>query len=76
MNGNAVRNEKRRGLLKIAAAGAVGFVAGKILGPIFPPRKKIEFGETSLRNFRVLETDTALKIYSRSGEEIMTIGKE
>ncbi len=72
-----VHNKKRRQMLTVVGVGLFSFVLGKVIGPkiqLFSqdyPITKKEF-----KNFRVVETNKEMKLYTREGEEILIVEKE
>ncbi len=72
-----VHNKKRRQMLTIVGVGLFSFVLGKVIGPkiqLFSqdyPITKKEF-----KNFRVVETNKEMKLYTHGGEEILIVDKD
>ena len=67
-----IDTEKRK-LLKLLGIGSVGLVLGQFLDSRWGSAL---FGETNFRNFKLIESKKDLKLFTRSGEEIVTFEKE
>ena len=67
-----VDTEKRK-LLKLLGIGSLGLVLGQLLDSKWGSAL---FGEVNFRNFKLVESKKDLKLFTRSGEEIVTFEKE
>lgn len=65
-------DEERRKFLKLVALGAGGLFLGSLLKDGFGHMTQ----ETSFKNFRLVESGKDLKLYTSSGEEIVTFEKD
>lgn len=69
-------NERRRGLIKLAAFGGTAFVLGKVFGPSINLFSNFSSGEiTEFKNFRVVDNDEELGVYDKLGNEVLIIEK-
>jgi len=66
--------EDRRQFLKFFAVSGVALLAGKVLGNRFDSSQSSSSKKgINLKDFNVVETANELKLYSKSGEEVLTI---
>ncbi len=77
VSGAGVRNLGRRNLVKLGLFGGVAFVLGKVFGPsISLFGGDAVTGTKDFRNFRVVETKKEMRLFNRSGDEIIIVEKE
>ncbi|MBI2618227.1 hypothetical protein HYW58_02125 [Candidatus Kaiserbacteria bacterium] len=68
---------ERRNFLKILLFGSVSFVLGNILAPYLSFfNKKETLDIKMLKYFKVVESDSELKLYNKKGEEVLSIDKK
>lgn len=70
-------NRNRRLFLTVAGTGVVAFILGKIFGPSINLFSRDHvLSEEEFKNFRVVNTEKEMRLYDRSGDEIIIIEKE
>lgn len=72
MKGSRKIDEERRKFLKLLAVGSAGLFLGSIFRDGFGGFAE----ETQFKNFKLVETGKDLKLYTASGDEIVTFEKD
>jgi hypothetical protein len=68
-------DQNRRKFLKIILFGGGAYVAGKVLGPLFPRSLDSLLAEKKTGQFKMIEDQKVLAIFDDSGEEVLHIDK-
>ncbi len=70
-------SQERRNFLKFLLFGFASFILGNLVAPYLNLfNKKEVFNAAMLKNFRVVENSSELKLYNKKGEEILSIDKK
>ncbi len=67
---------RRRLLLKLGFFGAAAFALGKIFGPSVPFLSERAVSSKDFKNFRIVETSKELRLFNKTGDEIVIVDKE